>query len=65
MEEYAFFRCEGAELEKLPDGAVIGRKKTPYGVSAIVRRDALPARAETSPVTLEELFVFMVKEGET
>ena len=65
LEEYAFFRCEGAELEKLPDGAVIGRKKTPYGVSAIVRRDALPARAETSPVTLEELFVFMVKEGET
>ena len=65
LEEYAFFRCERAELEKLPDGAVIGRKETPYGVSAIVRRDALPAGAETSPVTLEELFVFMVKEGET
>lgn len=64
LEEYAFFRCERTELKKLPDGAVIGRKETPYGVSAIVRRDALPARAETSPVTLEELFVFMVKEGE-
>ena len=25
---------------------------------------ALPAGAEISPVTLEELFVFMVKEGE-
>ena len=64
LEEYAFFRCEGAELEKLDPAAVIGRKESPYGVSAIVRRDALPAGAETSPVTLEELFVFMVKEGE-
>ncbi len=65
LEEYAFFRCERAELEKLDPAAVIGKKESPYGVSAIVRRDALPAGAETSPVTLEELFVFMVKEGET
>ena len=64
LEEYAFFRCEGAELERLPAGAVIGKKESPYGVSAVVRRDALPAGAEISPVTLEELFVFMVKEGE-
>lgn len=64
LEEYAFLRCEGAELEKLDPAAVIGKKESPYGVSAIVRRDALPAGAEISPVTLEELFVFMVKEGE-
>ena len=64
LEEYAFLRCEQAELEKLDPAAVIGKKESPYGVSAIVRRDALPAGAEISPVTLEELFVFMVKEGE-
>lgn len=64
LEEYAFLRCEGAELEKLDPAAVIGKKESPYGVSAIVRRDALPAGAALSPVTLEELFVFMVKEGE-
>ncbi len=64
LEEYAFLRCEQAELEKLDPAAVIGKKESPYGVSAIVRRDVLPAGAEISPVTLEELFVFMVKEGE-
>ena len=64
LEEYAFLRCEQAELEKLDPAAVIGKKESPYGVSAIVQRDALPAGAEISPVTLEELFVFMVKEGE-
>ena len=64
LEEYAFLRCEQAELEKLDPAAVIGKKESPSGVSAIVRRDVLPAGAEISPVTLEELFVFMVKEGE-
>ena len=64
LEEYAFLRCEQAELEKLDPAAVIGKKESPYGVSAIVRRDALPAGAALSPVTLEELFVFMVKEEE-
>ena len=64
LEEYAFLRCEQAELEKLDPAAVIGKKESPYGVSAVVRRDALPAGAEISPVTLEELFVFMVKEEE-
>ena len=64
LEEYAFLRCEQAKLQKLDPAAVIGKKESPYGVSAVVRRDALPAGAEISPVTLEELFVFMVKEGE-
>ncbi len=64
LEEYAILRCEQAELEKLDPAAVIGKKESPYGVSAIVRRDALPAGAVFSPVTLEELFVFMVKEEE-
>ena len=64
LEEYAFLHCAAAELDKLETAAVIGKKASPYGVSAIVRRDALPAGAAFSPVTLEELFVFMVKEEE-
>ena len=64
LEEYAFLHCAAEELDKLEAAAVIGKKASPYGVSAIVRRDALPAGAAFSPVTLEELFVFMVKEEE-
>ncbi|MBO5497324.1 MAG: ABC transporter ATP-binding protein [Oscillospiraceae bacterium] len=64
LEEYAFLRGTAEELAALDPAAVIGKKESPYGVSAIVRRDALPAGAAFSPVTLEELFVFMVKEEE-
>ena len=49
----------------LDPAAVVGKKESPYGVTAIVRRDALPAGADFGPVTLEELFIFMVKEDAT
>ena len=62
--EYCVYRCTAEELAALDQGAVVGKKETPYGVTAIVRREALPEGAVFSPVTLEELFVFMVKEGE-
>ena len=34
---------------------------TPYGVEALVRRDAVPAGENLAPVSIEELFVLMVK----
>ena len=38
-----------------------GKGVTPYGAGALVRRDAMPAGAELAPVSIEELFVLMVK----
>ena len=43
------------------DTRVYGKRVTPYGAEALVRRDALPAGAELTPVSIEELFVLMVK----
>ena len=64
LEKYALLHCSAEDAQALDPNAVIGRKDTPYGVSVIIRRDCLPAGAQFSPVTLEELFVFMVKEEE-
>ena len=63
LSEYCILRCTAAELNALPKEAIKGRKENPYGVTAIVRRDAAPAGANTSPISIEELFVFMVKEA--
>ena len=65
MDQFALYRCSPEELAAIDPAAVIGKKETSYGVSALVRRAALPAGANLSPVTLEELFVAMVKEGRT
>lgn len=60
-EIYGLIRCTKEQLEELDDRAVIGKRQSPYGVEAVVRRDALPAGMEAGPVDLEELFVMMVR----
>ena len=60
-EKYALWHGTAAQLEELDAGAVYGRHLTAYGAEALVRRDAMPAGAELAPVSIEELFVLMVK----
>ena len=60
-EEYALWHGSAAQLAELDAGAVYSKRVTPYGVEALVRRDAMPAGAELAPVSIEELFVLMVK----
>lgn len=62
-EKYGILRCSREELSALPPEAVIGRKETVYGVEAIAARDAVPAGLSLSPIDIEELFIFMVKEA--
>ena len=59
-EEYALWHGTAAQLAAL-DTRVYGKRVTPYGVEVLVRRDAMPAGAELTPVNIEELFVLMVK----
>ena len=59
--EYGIIHCTGEQLGRIPSDAVKGRKESAYGVEAIVRRDHIPAGMSVEPITIEELFVFMVK----
>ena len=61
--EYGLIRCTKEQLADLPENAVKHKKISPYGVEAMVERDAVPAGVEVSPISIEELFLFMVKEG--
>lgn len=62
MEEYGLLQCSRDEAERIDSSAIIGRRDNPYGSRLIVRTDALPRGTKTQPVSIEELFVFMVKE---
>ncbi|MBP5749257.1 MAG: ABC transporter ATP-binding protein [Firmicutes bacterium] len=61
MEEYGVLHCKREDFEAIDPAAVIGSSDSIYGVSAVVRRDAVPEGWELSPVNLEDLFVVMVK----
>ncbi|WP_373215398.1 ABC transporter ATP-binding protein [Ruminococcus sp. 5_1_39BFAA] len=61
LEEYGILHCTAAQLQELDPAVVKGKKESPYGVEAIVKRDGVPEGMSLSPVGIEELFVFMVK----
>ena len=63
-EAYGLARLSRADFEALDPAAVIGSRRSPYGVSAILRRSAAPAGLALEPVSIEDLFIRMVKEGE-
>ncbi|MBE6951791.1 MAG: ABC transporter ATP-binding protein [Ruminococcaceae bacterium] len=61
LSEYAFVQGSAEEIDRLHP---IGRKDGRFGTEAIVRRCDVPAGMKTSPITIEELFIFMAKEEE-
>lgn len=63
-EEYGLVQLSRADFAALAPEAVVGSRATPYGVSAIVRREAIPRGLAAEPVSIEDLFVRMVKEAE-
>lgn len=65
LAQYGIIRCTKEQLDALSPDATRYKKESPYGTEALVLRDAVPAGMEVSPVSMEELFLFMVKEGKT
>ena len=63
LEQYAIVRCSAEELGNIDPAAVIGKKQSAYGAEAIVLRSAIPSGLAVSPVDIEQLFIFMVKEA--
>lgn len=62
IEEYGVLHCSCAQLRELAPSAIKGRRVSSYGAEAIVKRDAVPPEWSLSPVNIEDLFVFMIKE---
>ena len=60
-EEYALWHGTVAQLEELAPDVVVSQRVTPYGAEALVKRDGVPTGSALTPVSIEELFVLMVK----
>lgn len=63
LAEYGLIHCTAEELQRLPSEAIKYKKENPYGVEAMVLRNAMPTHITVHPISIEELFVFMVKEA--
>lgn len=64
LEQYGFVNMPSDRLEELDPSSIIGRKEGKFSTEAIVEKAKIPNGFETKPITIEELFVFMVKKTE-
>ncbi len=64
LEDYRRISLPLSQLEALPGSAVLSRRQTPYGAEVLVKKENLPAGFAASPVSLEELFVLLIKGRE-
>ncbi len=62
LAEYGILHCTEEQLNTLEPTALKYKKVTPYGIEAMVLRRAVPSNLQLSPISIEELFIFMVKE---
>ncbi len=63
LAEYGIVHCTAEQLAELDSEAVRYKRESPYGLELLVKRRAVPNSLSVSPVNLEELFIFMVKEA--
>lgn len=63
LADYGLIFCTAEDLQNLPAAAIKHRKENPYGIEAMVLRSAVPPGVNVRPISIEELFVFMVKEA--
>lgn len=63
LSEYGIIHCTVEQLLELDKEVIKYKKETPYGAEAIVPREDAPDGFKLSPISIEELFVFMVKEA--
>ncbi len=62
LAEYGLIHCTTEELQRLPLESIKYKKENPYGVEVMVLRNMMPTDITIRPISIEELFVFMVKE---
>lgn len=62
LAEYGVIHCTPEQLQSIAPEAIKHKKESPYGVEALVLRSGVPRDFHVSPISIEELFVYMVKE---
>lgn len=62
LERYGMLHCTRQQLNEIAPDAILGMKSSPYGIDAVADREKLPEGFKISPVSIEDLFIYLVKE---
>lgn len=62
-EKYLVVKCSESELENIEKSAVVGVRRSRFGVEALVERRFVPKGVISDPAGLEDIMLYFVKEG--
>jgi len=63
IEEYAIVKMSNSDFEVIPSEAIKGTKKSKFGVEALVLKSNVSSAIATEHTTLEDIILFLAKEG--
>lgn len=63
LNKYAILKLSAADFESVPTEAIISKKKNSFGYEALVKKDEINSALKTEITTLEDIILFMAKEG--
>lgn len=64
LQECRLAQMSEAEFSAIDKDEIIGSRKTPFGITAVIRKDAAAQIRNTQPINLEDLFVYMIRGEE-
>lgn len=64
LQECRLAQMSEAEFSAIDKDEIIGSRKTPFGITAVIRKAAAAQIRNTQPINLEDLFVYMIRGDE-
>ena len=64
LQECRLAQMSEAEFSAIDKDEIIGSRKTPFGITAVIRKAAATQIRNTQPINLEDLFVYMIRGEE-
>lgn len=62
LEEYAILKLPKQDFSAVPPEAIHGKKETPYGIEALVKRAMISTAFRLEHTTLEDIILFLARE---
>lgn len=64
LQECRLAQMSESEFSAIDKDEIIGSRKTPFGITAVIRKAAAAQIRNTQPINLEDLFVYMIRGEE-
>lgn len=61
LNNYCIIQCDESELNNIEKSAILGIRKTDFGTNAVIKKSAVKSGMNQSPISIEDLFVYMIR----